>query len=92
MEFEWDSGKATSNQRTHGIGFSEASTISGDPFEVTISDPDHSDGEFLFVSTGRSVMRRLLVVSYTERQQNRVRIIRARVATKSERQRYDQHQ
>ncbi len=70
MEFEWDPEKAEENLRNHGVAFTEAQTVFGDPLEVTIPDPDHSDGEFRFLSLGRSEADRLLVVSYTERGSN----------------------
>ena len=65
MDFEWDIQKATSNERKHGISFSEASTVFGDPLELTILDPAHSQGEYRFLSLGRSESGKLLVVSYT---------------------------
>ncbi len=74
MEFEWDPNKAATNFSKHGITFSEAATVFGDPLEVTIADPDHSVEEFRFLSVGRSEAGRLLVVAYTERN-NRIRII-----------------
>jgi uncharacterized DUF497 family protein len=89
MDFEWDPEKATSNQRKHGVTFAEASTIFGDPLEVTISDPNHAEGEYRFLSLGLSQAGRLLVVSYTEREQNRIRIISARPATAAEVSRYE---
>jgi len=49
MDFEWDSAKAESNARKHGVSFFEASTVLGDPLELVISDPDHSEGEFRWV-------------------------------------------
>ena len=39
MEFEWDPAKAAANLAKHGVSFSEASTIFGDPLEITIPDP-----------------------------------------------------
>ena len=89
MEFEWDQNKAEINKRKHGVSFSEATTIFGDPLEVTISDPDHSSGEYRFLSIGRSNSGELLIVSYTERQQNRIRIISARRATRQEQRYYE---
>ena len=89
MDFEWDPAKAESNRRKHGVTFAEAVTIFGDPFELMISDPDHSEGEYRFLSLGRSEEGRLLVVSYTEREQNRLRIISARPATPAETSRYE---
>ncbi len=91
MEFEWDPNKATTNEKKHGISFSEATTVFGDPLELTISDPDHSSGEFRFLSIGKSNVGNLLVVSYTERKQNRIRIISARKATRQEQKYYEQN-
>jgi uncharacterized DUF497 family protein len=45
MEFEWDPEKAVANATKHGVEFSEAMTVFGDPLEVTIADPDHSQDE-----------------------------------------------
>jgi uncharacterized DUF497 family protein len=89
MEFEWNSAKADSNERKHGIDFVEASTVFGDPLEITIYDPGHSEGEYRFLSLGRSTNGRLIMVSYTEREQNRIRIISARAATAAEMSRYE---
>jgi len=50
----------------------EASTVFGDIMELTIYDPDHSGGEHRFLSMGRSSSGRLLVVFYTEREENRI--------------------
>ncbi len=63
MQFEWDRIKAQINAEKHGVSFSEATTVFGDPLEVTIPDPDHSEGESRFISLGRSERNRLLVVS-----------------------------
>jgi uncharacterized DUF497 family protein len=46
MEFEWAIDKATSNLENHGVSFAEAMTVFGDPLEVAIPDPDHSEEEF----------------------------------------------
>ena len=67
MEFEWDANKAASNLSKHGVSFVEAMTVFGDPLEVMISDPVHSEAELRFVSIGVSEAGRLLVVAYTER-------------------------
>ena len=88
MEFEWDPEKADQNLRQHGVAFTEGLTIFGDPLEVMVPDPDHSEGELRFLSLGRSEAGRLLVVSYTERG-SRVRIISAREATPKERREYE---
>ena len=91
MEFEWAPEKAAENLKRHGVDFVEASTIFGDPLEVTIPDPDHSDGEARFLSLGLSVDARVLVVAYTERE-GKIRIIHARVAAPKERRTYESGQ
>ncbi len=35
MEFEWDPEKATANSTKHGVTFSEAATVFGDPLAIT---------------------------------------------------------
>lgn len=89
MEFEWDPEKDAANLAKHGVSFGEAMTVFGDPFEITIRDPEHSVGEFRFVSMGLSTEGRTLVVSYTEREGNRTRIISGRTATPKERRQYE---
>jgi uncharacterized DUF497 family protein len=91
MEFEWDVAKAESSVKKHGVSFAEAMTVFGDPLEVTIPDPDHSGGEFRFLSMGFSGQHRLLVVAYTERD-GCIRLISAREAAPKERRRYDSGQ
>jgi uncharacterized protein len=66
MTFQWNPDRASSNIKKHGVSFEEAVTVFGDPLAVTIFDPDHSVGEFRFLTTGQSALQRLLVVSHTE--------------------------
>ena len=89
MDFEWDKMKALVNTQKHNISFAEATTVFSDPFELTIADPVHSLEEFRFISIGLSKSDNLLVVSYTERHQNKIRIISARKATKREHKYYE---
>jgi len=88
MEFEWDADKAASNLDKHGVSFAEAMTVFGDPLELTIADPNHSESEFRFLSIGLSALGHLLVVAYTERE-GRTRIINARKATSREQKQYE---
>lgn len=88
MEFEWDDAKAESNKSKHGITFSEAMTVFGDPFAVTGCDPRHADDEDRFLTLGTSVVGRLVVVSHTDRGDS-IRIISAREATRRERKEYE---
>lgn len=89
MDFEWDPLKAAENLTNHGVSFEEALTVFADPLAKIIDDPDHSADERREIIVGHSEKQRLLFVSFTERPP-RVRIISARVATKRERQDYEQ--
>jgi uncharacterized DUF497 family protein len=86
--FDWDPKKARANVRKHGVSFTEAVTVFGDPLSMNMVDPDHSETEERFIALGVSERYRLLVVSYTERPP-RTRIISARLATRHERTQYE---
>jgi len=89
LAFEWDRGKEAANRKKHGIDFGEASTVFGDPLSLTIADPNHSTDEQRFVIVGASERRRVVVVVHTVRQE-RIRLISARLATKSEKRSYEE--
>lgn len=89
MRIEWDSRKAASNFKKHGVSFREAATALFDPLALTGDDPDHSLDEKRFVTFGMSSANRLLVVSHAD-SSDVTRIISARKATKSERILYEE--
>ena len=92
MEFEWDPGKAARNLRKHNVSFNEAATVFGDLLGTTVSDPDHSAGERRYITVGLSNRGRLLIVAYTERGRERIRIISARTLTRIEKLAYEETQ
>ncbi|OGU18357.1 MAG: hypothetical protein A2076_05355 [Geobacteraceae bacterium GWC2_53_11] len=87
--FEWDVRKAASNLKKHGVSFNEATTVFGDTLSLLMGDPMHSEEEQRFLVIGLSVQQRLLVVSFAERPP-RTRIISARLATRQERNQYEE--
>ena len=89
MTFHWDPFKAKVNLWKHRVSFEEATTALLDPLSKTDFDPDHSIEEHRFITVGMSVRRRLLIVSYTEHG-DKVRLISARLATKTERKTYEE--
>lgn len=89
MRFAWDAAKAAANLRKHDVSFEEASTVFRDTLSATGRDPDHSTGEFRFVTFGMSQKGRLLAISHKEEGQF-IRIISARGATRSERKIYEE--
>jgi len=86
VELEWDFRKAVSNLRKHGIDFADAAMALYDPLALTV--PDDSPSEERFVTIGMDALGRLLVVVYTWRGE-RVRLISARKAMRSERRQYE---
>lgn len=88
VEFDWDESKNKSNQLKHGVSFEEASQLfSGDVETLEIFDELHSDLEDRFISIG-PIKRGLVLVVWTERDADIIRIISARWATARESQRY----
>lgn len=89
MLFEWDPAKARDNLAKHGVSFEEAATAFGDPFAITIDDPEHSQDEDRFILLGETSRRMLVVVAHTDRD-GRIRIVSARKATPRERRFYEE--
>jgi uncharacterized protein len=89
MKFEWDDSKAKINLSKHGVTFEEATTVFNDPLYVDFYDPDHSQAEERYLILGESNQRRLLIVSYTERESS-IRLISAREVTRAEREAYEE--
>ena len=84
MDFEWDSAKDRGNRQQHGVSFDEAKELftgGGDYLEVY--DAEHSHDEDRFIAIGH-IQRGLILVVYTERLEETIRIISARWATNSE--------
>jgi hypothetical protein len=91
LRFEWDPKKDAANQRKHGVGFDEASTVFSDEHALLIDDPDHSDDEERFIILGLSANLRTLVVCHCYREaESIIRLISARKATPKERSQYAQ--
>ncbi|MEE9293675.1 MAG: BrnT family toxin [Phycisphaerae bacterium] len=88
--FEWDSRKAKSNYAKHRVSFEEASTVFGDVLSLTIADSSHARaGEERFVTIGNSYGGRVLVVVHCDEEES-IRIISARKATRRERKDYEE--
>lgn len=88
MQFEWDDDKATRNQALHGVSFEEAIEVFLDPYALEEFDEAHSEFEDRFQRLGIS-SKRLLLVVFTERNGDSIRIISARKATSREEEVYE---
>ena len=89
MRVEWDVDKNRENLEKHGISFEEASDLLlGVADSMEVFDAAHSEEEDRYVAIG-PIVRGLIVVVFTERDEETVRIISAREATRRERRRYE---
>lgn len=86
VQFAWDRRKAKSNVTKHGVSFEEASTA----FEDTLGAyyPETLNAS-RFILIGYSQKQRLLYVVHAEVDDDTIRIISARKATKHEKAHYE---
>ena len=82
-------GESDGSLSTHGVSFDEARTVFDDPLYVDFYDPDHSDEEHRYIIIGQSESGRLLMVSYTERDDT-IRMISSRELTQAEQKAYEE--
>lgn len=84
----WDERKNVTNQEKHGVSFAEAQQLflaDGDYLELY--DEAHSEHEDRFIAIG-PINRGVVLVVWTERDEDTVRIISARWASVRERDLY----
>jgi hypothetical protein len=89
VRFEWDPLKAAANLRVHRVSFAEAVTVLEDDFGLTREDAAALD-EPRFVTLGLSALGNLLVVVYTYREPDVIRVISAWRANKRQRSAYEE--
>ena len=80
MTFEWDENKNRINKKKHGVSFEMAARVFLDPNVIVVSDPEIFEERWNAIGFVGS----LLFVVYTERDNDKIRIISARKATKEE--------
>lgn len=85
LKFEWDEDKNQLNLKKHGIDFETAMLVFNDLQRIEIYDMEHSINEDRYNTIG--MVNDILFVVYTERKEN-IRLISARLATKTERSIY----
>ena len=87
--FEFNPAKAANNLKKHGVSFAEAMTVFDDPLAQTFPDELHSEDEDRCLTIGLSSRQRLLFISHLE-EDNRIRLIGARLAENAEREAYEE--
>ena len=91
MKFEWDPIKEKANVRKHKVAFSEAAYVFADRYALNMFDEGHSEDEDRWVTIGQTLSGKILTIVHTYRKPEngeRIRIISAREATKTEARQY----
>ena len=85
MKVAWDEAKNRENQQKHKVSFEEAAELfQSDDDYLEIFDEEHSVYEDRFIAIG-PLRRGLILIVWTERDEETIRIISARWAAESER-------
>ena len=95
-EFEWDPVKAKANFSKHGVDFERAAQAFRDPLALTIPDEEHSENDVRWITMGKDMTGRYLVVVHTfellTNDLGRIRLISARRPTRAEVHAYEEEQ
>jgi uncharacterized DUF497 family protein len=87
INFEWDVDKAFANVKKHGVDFQTSVEIFFDPFLMAVEDKIE-EGELRHHALGMTKSWQILFVAFVWRGDD-IRMISARLATNSERKRYE---
>lgn len=89
--FQWDAGNDRKSADKHGVSQGEAEQVFFNEPLLVVSDDHHSGVEPRLHALGRTDDGRLLHVTFTLRERERlIRVISARDMHRKERRRYDQ--
>ena len=83
VRVEWDEAKNLENRRKHGLSFEEAQGLFASSDYLEIFDEAHSESEDRFIAIG-PITRGLVLVVWSERDDDTLRIISARWANQRE--------
>lgn len=85
---QFDPDKAHSNLKKHGVNLADAESVLSDPHALTLEDNNHDEQRW--VTLGNDGSGTMLVVVYTYRTPNYIRLISARRALAQEIRHYSQ--
>jgi uncharacterized protein len=86
MDITFDPAKQAANLKKHGIDLTAVEPVFYDQNALTIEDRDHPEERFK--TLGMDALGRLLVVAYHYTEDERLRVISARLAEPHERRAY----
>jgi uncharacterized DUF497 family protein len=93
MKFDWDDKKNAANIKKHGISFEEAAEVFDDPLHISLLDVRFDYNEERWITIGTTLNGKIIVIGHLyflrDNDEEHIRIITARIATKKERKRYE---
>ena len=91
MRVEWDPKKDRANRTKHGLSFDDVRVLfESEADYLVVYDEEHSGDEDRFLAIG-PIAKGVVVVAHTEPSETVIRIISARLATRSERALFYKH-
>lgn len=90
MRIEWDERKRQANLRKHQLDFADAWKVFLRPVLASLDERNDEYGEERWIGIGTMDETRIIVVVYTQSNEDVVRIISFRKALSYERERYQQ--
>jgi uncharacterized protein len=87
MQYEWDPDKAEASAAKYGVRFADAVAVFADDMALTMADPHPNEERY--VTIGMDALARVVVVAYTWRAADTIRLISARRATRHEQRQYE---
>ena len=90
MKVGWDEAKNVANQKKHGLSFEEAQALFWSNDYLEVFDQAHSEIEERFIAIGL-INRGLIVVVWTQTEEDTIWIISARLAAKHEEKLYESY-
>lgn len=88
IHFELDENKNEINKKKYSLSFEDTKEVFEDDNAILFDDPDHSVGEERFLIIGMAAASKICIVSHCYRDNDTIRIISAREATKNEKNTY----
>ena len=89
MKFIWDRRKNEVNIEKHGLDFTDAYKVFESPMMVSLDERKEYD-EDRWIGIGQLDSNRVVVIVFTEPEEDTIRVISFRKATTEERERYEQ--
>lgn len=93
IKFAWDEKKDTANIKKHGISFEEAAEVFNDPLHISLLDQRFDYFDERWITIGATKNGACVVVGhiycFIENDEETIRIITARKASKKEREQYE---